>query len=101
MKTQPKTSQKDFPLITEQIPNRLIWVSSGREKVGKNHFGLTGPGPIFGQYFDPGGVEGVAQKFLKAPLGPKEIRAMRRSFGKCADSLNLLGNRLVAGNTAR
>lgn len=76
------TSRGDFQLISETIPNRLIWVSSGREKCGKNHFGLTGPGPIFGQYFDPGGIEGVAQKFLKEPLGPKEIRAIQYRFNK-------------------
>ncbi len=76
----------DFTPVSATIPNRLIWVSSGREKVGKNHFGLTGPGPIFGQYFDPGGIEGVAQKFLKAPLGPKEIFQVQYRFNKKNDN---------------
>jgi hypothetical protein len=68
--------------IATTAPTRLIWVSSGREKSGKNHFGLTAPGPIFGQYFDPGGIEGMAEKFLVAPLGPKEIRSIQYRFNK-------------------
>jgi hypothetical protein len=75
----------DFKSITADIPRRLIWVSSGREKCGKNHFGLTAPGPIYGQYFDPGGLEGVAEKFLEAPLGPKDIKAVYYKFNKRAD----------------
>jgi hypothetical protein len=72
----------NFKSISAEVPFRLIWVSSGREKVGKNHFGLTSPGPICGQYFDPGGLEGVAEKFLRAPLGPKEIRKIQYRFNK-------------------
>lgn len=72
----------NFTPIPTEIPMRLIWVSSGREKCGKNHFGLTAPGPICGQYFDPGGIEGVAQKFLKAPLGPKDIRQIQYRYNK-------------------
>lgn len=75
----------NYKRVGADIPRRLIWVSAGREKCGKNHFGLTGPGPIFGQYFDPGGLEGVAEKFLKAPLGPKEIHAASYRFNKRND----------------
>lgn len=72
----------NFKSIAEKVPTRIIWVSSGREKTGKNHFGLTAPGPICGQYFDPGGIEGMAEKFLRAPLGPKEIRSIQYRFNK-------------------
>lgn len=43
---------------------RLIYRSYGLEKVGKDHFGLTMPGPYVKHLFDPGGLEGVADKFL-------------------------------------
>jgi hypothetical protein len=72
----------DSQAISAESRYRLLWVSSGLEKVGKNHFGFTGPGPIFGQYFDPGGIEGMAEKFLKPPLGPKVIRAIQYRFNK-------------------
>jgi hypothetical protein len=75
----------NFKDISPEIPRRLLWVSSGKEKCGKNHFGLTAPGPIYGQYFDPGGLEGVAEKFLDAPLGPKEIKACYYKFNKRTD----------------
>lgn len=81
-KTAEVDNFKDHPI---EVPRRLLWVSSGREKCGKNHFGLTAPGPIYGQYFDPGGLEGVAEKFLEAPLGPKEIKAVYYKFNKRAD----------------
>jgi hypothetical protein len=77
--------QSVFESVSEDIVRRLIFRSWGLEKVGKNHFGFTAPGPIFGQYFDPGGIEGVAQKFLKAPLGPKEIKAIQYRFNKKTD----------------
>lgn len=84
-KTAAVVESEGYSLIKPEIPRRLIWVSAGREKCGKNHFGLTGPSPIYGQYFDPGGLEGVAEKFLKAPLGPKEIHAVYYQFNKRAD----------------
>lgn len=62
---------------------RLICRSWGREKSGKNHFGFTGPSPIFGQYFDPGGTEGVAEKFRRGEYGPaKEIYGVQYRFKK-------------------
>ena len=84
-KLKAAPEEDNFKEISAEIPRRLIWVSSGREKCGKNHFGLTAPGPIYGQYFDPGGLEGVAEKFLEAPLGPKEIKACYYKFNKRAD----------------
>lgn len=77
-----------FEPIKAEIPMRLIWVSSGREKCGKNHFGLTAPGPICGQYFDPGGIEGVAQKFLQPPLGPKDIRQIQYRYNKKTNDMS-------------
>lgn len=86
MAVKSKTADTDnFQDVTADIPRRLIWVSSGREKCGKNHFGLTAPGPIYGQYFDPGGLEGVAEKFLTEPLGPKDIKAVYYKFNKRED----------------
>lgn len=80
-----ETNVDNYKDVTAEIPRRLIWVSSGREKCGKNHFGLTAPGPIYGQYFDPGGLEGVAEKFLEEPLGPKQIKAIYYQFNKRQD----------------
>lgn len=63
--------------------NRLIIRSWGRDKTGKNHFGYTMPGPIFGQYFDPGGTEGVADKFMNGgEYGDKEIHGVQYRFNK-------------------
>lgn len=45
------------------VKPRLIWRSHGAEKVGKDHFGLSAPGPYAKHLFDPGGLEGVADKF--------------------------------------
>lgn len=64
---------------------RLIVRSYGWDKVGKSHFGLSMPGPILGLYMDPAGNEGVVQKFLKPPLGPKEIRGIQYRFNKKFD----------------
>lgn len=75
----------NFTPLAAVPPRRLLIASSGREKTGKNHFGLTGPGPIFGQYFDPGGLEGMAEKFLAPPLGPKEIYHAAYRFNKRKD----------------
>lgn len=43
-------------------PKRLVACLSGREKVGKTHFALTAPGPIFFINIDLG-TEGVVGKF--------------------------------------
>ena len=67
-----------FTPLTSSIPRRLVWRSWGREKSGKNHFGLTAPGPVYGLYFDPGGLEGMAEKFLEE----KEIHAVQFRFNK-------------------
>lgn len=83
--TKATSGYGNFEPVKAETPHRLVWVSAGREKVGKNHFGLTGPGPIFGQYFDPGGLEGVAEKFLKAPLGPKDIFQTQYRYNKKRD----------------
>lgn len=80
MATAKKTDR--FTLLSAEAPRRLIVKSWGREKSGKTHFGLTMPGPIYGLYFDPGGIEGVAQKFLAPPLGPKVIRSVQYRFNK-------------------
>lgn len=63
----------------------MIVRSWGRDKTGKNHFGFTAPGPIFGQYFDPGGIEGVADKFQAGEVeghAPKEIMSRTYRFQK-------------------
>jgi hypothetical protein len=80
-----KTKYGNYTALSAVPPRRLLIASHGREKTGKNHFGLTAPGPIFGQYFDPGGLEGMAEKFLKAPLGPKEIFHATYRFNKRKD----------------
>lgn len=61
-----KTS--NFTSLGSAPKPRLIWRSWGLDKSGKNHFGYTAPGPIFGQYFDPGGYEGVADKFVRGEV---------------------------------
>jgi len=62
---------------------RLVIRSWGLDKTGKNHFGFTGPSPIFGQYFDPGGTEGVADRFIAGEFGaPKEIKGVQYRFKK-------------------
>lgn len=67
-----------FTTLTSSIPRRLVWRSWGREKTGKNHFGLTAPGPVYGLYFDPGGLEGMVEKFLEE----KEVHAVQFRFNK-------------------
>lgn len=69
-----------FESIPTSLPNRLIYRSWGWDKVGKNHFGYTMPAPILGLYLDPGGTEGVAQKFA-----PKDIRQIQYRFNKKFD----------------
>ncbi len=79
------TQWGNFKPVNDVIPFRLIWRSYGQEKTGKNHFGLTAPGPIAIQSFDIG-LEGVVEKFQKAPLGPKEIMFTEYEFDKSDDS---------------
>lgn len=74
----------NFKPLATTIPPRIIYRSWGQEKTGKNHFGFTGPSPIFGQYLDPGGTEGVAEKFIAGgEFGPpKEIYGTMYRFNK-------------------
>lgn len=74
----------DFQQV-EDNPYRLVVRSWGPQKTGKNHFGFTAPDPIAGLYFDPGGIEGVAQKFkngLVEGFGKKDIRFKQYRFSK-------------------
>lgn len=72
----------DFAPAPTKPRYRMIVRSWGPEKSGKNHFGFTMPGPIAGLYRDPGGTEGVVEKFAVAPFGPKEIRQKYYPFKK-------------------
>lgn len=84
----PKSTKNwgNFEPISEDLPRRLIYRSWGWDKVGKNHFGYTMPDPILGLYLDPGGTEGVAQKFLKGEGVPKrDIRQIQYRFNKKFD----------------
>ena len=77
------TNYGNFKLLSSDSRFRMIIRSWGRDKSGKNHFGFTGPGPVFGQYFDPGGTEGVAEKFRRGEYGsPKEIWGETYRFDK-------------------
>jgi len=69
----------NFTLLGSDDTYRMIVRSWGRDKTGKNHFGFTGPGPVFGQYFDPGGAEGVVEKFRR---GGKDVYAVHYRFKK-------------------
>lgn len=53
-----------FQELSKEARYRLILRSYGPEKVGKNHFGFTAPGPIAVQSFDIG-LEGTVEKFLR------------------------------------
>ena len=79
-------SGNPFTAVSADERFRLVWRSWGLDKTGKNHFGLTGPGPIFGQYFDPAALEGVAEKFIRGDESvggiPKEISAKFYRFRK-------------------
>ena len=85
-----KTREKDwgrFEPIDPDLKHRLIMRSWGWDKTGKNHFGYTMPDPILGLYFDPGGAEGVAQRFLRGDDGlpVKDIRQIQYRFHKSID----------------
>lgn len=74
----------DFQPVPDTVDYSLVYRSYGLDKVGKNHFGFTMPDPIFGLYFDPGGIKGVVQKFLNGESGypKKDIRAIQYRFNK-------------------
>lgn len=72
------TSWGDFEELSGDPKYRLIVRSAGPQKTGKNHFGLSGPGPIAVQYFDPG-LEGTVEKFIQEG---KEIRAIKYNLVK-------------------
>lgn len=81
----PKPSSSGrFQLLSGKRNYRMIIRSWGQDKTGKNHFGYTGPGPIFGQYLDPGGHEGVAEKFINGEIDgtPRQIQAVQYRFDK-------------------
>lgn len=78
----------NFTPIEEVIAHRLIFRSWGWDKTGKNHFGYTMPDPILGLYLDPGGAEGVAQKFIRGEVEgfeKKDIRQIQYRFNKKFD----------------
>jgi hypothetical protein len=83
----------NFGSLGAKLKNRIVWRSWGKDKTGKNHFGYTAPGPIFGQYFDPGGYEGVAEKFVNGTVQmpdsdecypPKDIMGCVYRFNKAS-----------------
>lgn len=86
-----KTKSTDWGNFEEVNPDdqhRLIVRSWGWDKSGKNHFGYTMPDPILGLYLDPGGSEGVAQKFLRGQVEgvpKKDIRQIQYRFNKKFD----------------
>lgn len=68
------------------VKPRLIWRSHGAEKVGKDHFGLSAPGPYVKHLFDPGGLEGVADKFPNKEIHVFTYKRIdRRIFKKSTD----------------
>lgn len=79
------TNWGNFVSINPVLRYRLVYRSWGWDKVGKNHFGFTMPGPILGMYLDPAGTEGVVQKFLTGPDPKKEIRQIQYRFNKKFD----------------
>jgi len=76
-KSTKDISWGNFKPASTVVPFRLIWRSYGPEKVGKNYFGLTGPGPIAIQSFDIG-LEGVVEQFAQK----KEIVVTHYEFDK-------------------
>lgn len=78
----------NFRPVEMTVANRLVYRSWGWDKVGKNHFGYTMPGPIYGLYLDPGGSEGVAEKFVRGDVEgfeAKEIVQVQYRFNKKSD----------------
>ena len=92
-------SKKDtggFTPLTDETRYRLIYRSWGLEKTGKNHFGFTGPDPIYGLYFDPGGIEGVAEKFIRGEVDgrKREINAKFYRFRKSDEDSQEVANEI-------
>ncbi len=90
-----------FQECTDVIaPSRLIFRSYGKEKAGKTHFGLTGPGPVAVLSFDIG-LEGVVEKFTAQG---KRVFAADFEFDKdkCqqADAIHLRDRFLAAYEVA-
>lgn len=79
MKKSAEADWGRFKPIDATPRYRLIWRSFGPEKVGKDYFALTAPGPIAIQSFDIG-LEGVVERFLRPPLGPKVVRTTEYEF---------------------
>ena len=79
MITPPAPAWGRFRSLEDVERFRLIFRSFGPDKTGKNHFLYTGPSPIALQAFDPGGTEGVAEKFIR---NGKEIRMSFYRFDK-------------------
>ena len=78
--TKTESSWGDFEAVDDAVNYRLVWRSYGPEKTGKNHFGLTAPGPIAIQSFDIG-LEGMVEKFATGAGVPKrEIKVRSYAF---------------------
>ena len=71
-----------FVPVSAEQNYRLVFRSFGPEKTGKNHFGLSGPGPIAIQCFDILGVQNTAEKFVRAGkhIAIKKYKFKRDTF---------------------
>lgn len=77
-----------FQEVIDETGNQLVYRSWGLDKVGKNHFGFTMPGPIYGLYLDPAGIKGVAEKFKRGEVPgvpKKDIYERQFRFNKKFD----------------
>ena len=77
MTKSPAKSWGNFESGDDVPVQRLIWCSSGPEKSGKNHFGLSAPGPVAVQCFDVLGLQGTVEKFR---AGGKEVMVTKYRF---------------------
>lgn len=76
----------NFETIDDTPQRNIVCRSWGWDKVGKNHFGFTMPGPIFGLYLDPGGTKGMIEKFIKGDgVAKREIFQKQYRFNKKFD----------------
>lgn len=71
---RPSSEAMGWKAVVEQAAaeHRLITSLEGERKSGKLHTALTFPEPIYLHSFDIG-TEGVLEKFLRPPFGPKRI----------------------------